>query len=880
MPRLSVNEENLLDLLTTKLYSTDPELTIRELLQNASDAIVEVSGNDRHSINIEINNIGTDRWISVTDTGIGMNENDLRGKLAVIADGDKLKRAEKLDGGQIAGQFGIGFLSTLIIADRVEVLTRKQGEEKSWRFCLERNGEYEIEEVVEHRERGTKVILHLGDNRERNRELLDKISDLMTEEGMIHAIREWGYLLRFPVFLKAGGTSTRQHVNARTMPWEDDTAAATTFEDLFPGEVQPIFSFRFEQNQNGVEFKGAFYFHEGVLYEPGVRLYSRGLLVDPKNSQLIPDYAPFLQGVVECSQINIDLARRNPEVDSAYRELMTGLSRQFTIAFLKFAQQRTDDMVKLWSATDNTVTNRMARLIDSSSESMSARREAAIDFLIKCCQDVPFQILDEISGGQGRPVLKTIRELLSAKRNDGMQGVIDVLYTESRVPVEKDILITEHKELIDVGREGKSYDLLIKLIGRYNEEIRDLHKFQAVPATLPPADVVSDEEQRDLWSATLSLIYSSVNFYKRDHEVVVEKIRPDDTPIIVGIEDLDDDEVAGLREALREVGLTGTAMAGLISRLDEVLNSVGGSRIRIRVNADNSTMRLLAKAALNEATVRDAEIALRTITWRAVLDYFGIGATRDMIAQERTNVNMLVTTLLNRAERLSEALITEATLREKVQVLEVAAPRVAAPGAPRQRVVGIVDIAESTRSIFGLAAVGPEQKVSTLNSLVNYIATAVGSFADVTSFTGDGVQFVVKDGLSRDDARQAGVKILDLSGSVRSLVAADQELNDFFQRNGSGAPQLRTVLDCGDIYEGQIAGVNESFGLPFIRATRIVSNKAAFEQASCQLLLTRWAYREATSQLGIYIADEFESRTTVSIVGVEPSEIECFAPRR
>lgn len=883
MPRLSVNEENLLDLLTTKLYSTDPELTIRELLQNASDAIVEVAGNDKHSINVEVDSVGTDRWISVTDTGIGMDESDLRDRLAVIADGDKLKRAEKLGTGKIAGQFGIGFLSTLIIADRVEVLTKKKSDTRTWRFLLERTGEYKIEEAAESRDRGTKVVLHLGDNRDRNRELLDKISDLMTEQGMANAIREWGYLLRFPVFLKARGSGSRQHVNARSMPWEDDQSTKTAFEDLYPGETPPIFSFRFEQEQGAVKYGGAFFFQEGVLYEPGVRLYSRGLLVDPQNAQLIPDYAPFLQGVVECSQINIDLARRNPEHDAAYRELKSELSKQFTAAFLKFAQLRPDDMAKLWAATDNTVTSRLLRLVDSSSESMGARREAAIDFLLKTCQDIPFQILDEISGGQGRPVWKTIRELVGAKRSGvdahyGSQDVIDVLYTGSRVPVEKDILITEHRELIDVGREGKSHDDLIRAIGRYNDEIREMHKFQVVPAILPPADSVSDEEQRELWGPTLSLIYTSVNFYKREHEVTVEKIRPEDTPIIVGIEDIDDDEVAGLREALAQVGMSGPAMAGIISKLDQVLNSVGGSRIRIRVNADNATMRLLARAALKDTTVRDAEIALRTITWRAVLDYFGIGATRDMISQERTNVNLVVTTLLNRAERLSEALAKESDLRNKLQDLEAISPRQTEPGAPTRCIIGIVDIADSTRRIFGLSAAGPEQKARTLNSLVSHIATAVGSFADVTSFTGDGVQFVIREGLSIDAARQAGAKLLDLSRSVRSLVTADSDLNSFFEEYGDGAPKLRTALDSGDVYKGQIAGVNESFGLPFIRATRIVSNKEAFQKAKSQLLLTKWAHNNATGKLGIFQAGDFQSATIVSIAGVEPSEIECFAP--
>ncbi len=886
MPRLSVNEENLLNLLTTKLYSTDPELTIRELLQNASDAIDEVSGSTHHSINIEINNLGADRWIAVSDTGIGMDESDLRHKLAVIADGDKLKRAQKIGEGKIAGRFGIGFLSTLIISDRVEVLTKKQDEQRSWRFVLERSGEYDISETNEYVERGTKVILHLGDNRDRNRELLDKISDLMTQEGMVHAIREWGYLLRYPIYLKAGGASGRQHVNARAMPWADDQAAEAAFQDLFAGASSgpPLFTYRFEDKiQDGVTFNGVFYFNDGVLYDPGARLYSSGLLVDAHSSQLIPDYAPFLQCIVDCSQINIDLARRNPEKDNTHRALALGLSRQFTSAFLQFAQRQTDAMAKLWASTDNTVTARLLHLIENSSPRLSAKRDAAIDFLIQTCQDIPFQILDEISGGQGRPVWKTIRELITAKRNDvdskyRPDDVLDIRYTESRVPVEKDILVNEHKVLIDVGREGKNYASLIRMFGRYNDEIRALHKFQVVPTVLPPADTVSPEQLRDLWEPTTRLIQTSVNFYKREHEVVVERIRPDDTPIIVGLEDVDDDLVAALRQQLADIGMAGPQMASVIGKLDQVLNTVGGSRIRIRVNADNPTMRQLAHAALEDATARDAEIALRTITWRAVLDYFGVSATRDMISQERANVNLLVTTLLNRAERLFEAQGVESELRAKVRTLEAAVPQVVEPRPPRKCLIGIIDITRSTGIIFGNAAVGPEQKAKALSTLVDHIAGVLEEFADVNSFTGDGVQFVVRDGLSKDALIQAGVSLKSLPQSLATLVNADGELRDVFHTHGVGTPRIRIAMDHGDVYEGHIGKVVESFGLPFIRATRLVSNDAAFTQADTLLLLTRWAY-EAAAESGLFRSSDFKEASPLRISGIEPSEFECYAPK-
>nr|VFJ99216.1 MAG: Histidine kinase-, DNA gyrase B-, and HSP90-like ATPase [Candidatus Kentron sp. H]VFJ99341.1 MAG: Histidine kinase-, DNA gyrase B-, and HSP90-like ATPase [Candidatus Kentron sp. H]VFK04038.1 MAG: Histidine kinase-, DNA gyrase B-, and HSP90-like ATPase [Candidatus Kentron sp. H] len=165
--RLTIHEENVLELLKTKLYSTDPKLTIRELLQNSHDAIVEVEhlARIRPVIDVSLDIHSMDRSISVSDNGIGMNEEDLRRRLAVVADGDKLKRAQ--ENSALIGQFGIGFLSTLIIADRVEVVTQKHGDSQAWLFTLEQSGHYMIEPNTDRTAHGTTVTLHVGSNRDR-----------------------------------------------------------------------------------------------------------------------------------------------------------------------------------------------------------------------------------------------------------------------------------------------------------------------------------------------------------------------------------------------------------------------------------------------------------------------------------------------------------------------------------------------------------------------------------------------------------------------------------------------------------------------------------------------------------------------------------------
>lgn len=123
-----------------------------------------------------------------------------------------------------------------------------------------------------------------------------------------------------------------------------------------------------------------------------------------------------------------------------------------------------------------------------------------------------------------------------------------------------------------------------------------------------------------------------------------------------------------------------------------------------------------------------------------------------------------------------------------------------------------------------------------------------------------------------------GSALIDLSRSVRGLVMNDSDLNDFFENQGVGVPRLRTAMDYGEVYECQVANVVESFGLPFIRATRIVSNDSIFKEVGASLLLTRWAYNYAT-KISIWRPDEFQETETLEISGIEPSRIPCFVPK-
>jgi molecular chaperone HtpG len=165
----------LLRLIIHSLYS-NTEIFLRELVSNASDALdklkyLTLTQEDYKGVpfapRIDISFDTRDRkTLTVADTGIGMNDKDLEENLGTIARSGtreflQAMAADAKKGSSLIGQFGVGFYSSFMVADSVEVITRRMGEEKAWRWTSDGQGEYEIAEA-ERDGAGTTVILHLS----------------------------------------------------------------------------------------------------------------------------------------------------------------------------------------------------------------------------------------------------------------------------------------------------------------------------------------------------------------------------------------------------------------------------------------------------------------------------------------------------------------------------------------------------------------------------------------------------------------------------------------------------------------------------------------------------------------------------------------------
>jgi molecular chaperone HtpG len=328
----------LLDLVVHSLY-TDKEIFLRELISNASDSMeklrhIEATEKDVHSpaLPLEIH-ITTDKeagTLTIADHGIGMNHDELVKNLGTIAhSGTKaflatLKETGKAPG-ELIGQFGVGFYSAFMVAEKVEVHTR------SWRpdgtalvWTSDGQGGYEIDAAPEDTTRGVKLVLHLKEGEKEYAE----------EHRVRHLIERYSNFVGFPILLN--GT----RVNEVEALWLKNKSEVT--EEQYKAFYQfacrafdePAYRLHFSadapiainsllflptENPEKLGFAKA---------EPGVALYSRKVLIDPSPKGLLPEWMRFVRGVVDSPDIPLNISRESMQDSALVRKIGSVISKR------------------------------------------------------------------------------------------------------------------------------------------------------------------------------------------------------------------------------------------------------------------------------------------------------------------------------------------------------------------------------------------------------------------------------------------------------------------------------------------------------------------------------------------------------------------------
>ncbi|CAH3127384.1 unnamed protein product [Porites lobata] len=345
----------LLDIVARTLYS-EKEVFIREVISNASDALEKLqyqfmTGKDvaENELPLEIN-IATDQekgTLTIKDHGIGMTEQEVVDNLGTIARSgskaflDELSKLGKGDSREksIIGQFGVGFYSTFMVADRVDVYTRSYiPGSKGLLWTSDGSGSYEIAEA-ENVSRGTKIVIHLKEDH-RNFSLNTAVED---------TIKKYSNFVGFPIYLDGMCINTIQPL------WLLEPKSITQEEHeefyQFIGKTydKPRYILHYKTDAP-LNIRSIFYIPETLpqLFtvqhmEHGVSLYSRKVLIQSKAHKVLPNWLRFVKGVVDSEDIPLNLSRELLQ-DSA---LIKKLSDVLSARIIKFLlEQQKKDRVK------------------------------------------------------------------------------------------------------------------------------------------------------------------------------------------------------------------------------------------------------------------------------------------------------------------------------------------------------------------------------------------------------------------------------------------------------------------------------------------------------------------------------------------------------
>lgn len=353
--------KRLMDLMINSVY-TNREIFLRELISNSSDAIDKIYYKslkdesikfNKDDFYIEISLDKDNRTIKITDTGIGMNEEDLISNLGTIAKSGTLdfkNSLEKDEKSEIIGQFGIGFYSAFLVAKKVRVLTKKFQEDKAYTWESEGSDGYSIGES-EKDSVGTEITLYLKDNTEE-----DNYDEFLEEFRIRGLVKNYSNYIRYPIKMMI--TKTRKLetqegeedkyeeykelkvLNSMVPIWKknknelEEKDYVQFYKDQRYGFDEPLHWMHINVEGN-ISYRAILYIpktapydFQSKNYEKGLQLYSNGVLIMDKCEKLLPDSLSFVKGVVDSEDLSLNISREILQEDRQLKVIANNIEKK------------------------------------------------------------------------------------------------------------------------------------------------------------------------------------------------------------------------------------------------------------------------------------------------------------------------------------------------------------------------------------------------------------------------------------------------------------------------------------------------------------------------------------------------------------------------
>lgn len=341
--------KRLLDLMIHSIY-TNKEIFLRELISNASDAIdkyhflslsqEEIQTQEKYEILVETNE--KKRVITISDNGIGMTYEEINDSLGTIAKSgtleflEKLKKENKNDL-QTIGQFGVGFYSAFMVAKKVEVDTKSPYSKEAYRFSSTGEDTYQIEEIRKEGV-GTTIRLYIRDNDEES-----NYDEFFEEYHVKQLIKKYSDYVRYPIILKTSKKDKEEDlkpVNSMLPIWKKPKNEIKD-EELNEFYKQKYFDFSdplesiFINVEGALTYTALLYIPSKVphniyseKYEKGLALYTKNVFIMEKCKELLPDYLRFCKGLVDTSDLPLNISRETLQHNSKLHQIAGNVEKK------------------------------------------------------------------------------------------------------------------------------------------------------------------------------------------------------------------------------------------------------------------------------------------------------------------------------------------------------------------------------------------------------------------------------------------------------------------------------------------------------------------------------------------------------------------------
>ena len=372
--------KRLLDLVIHSIY-THKEIFLRELISNASDALDkayytslnEDLNVDRTKLQIRIELDPVLRTLTIIDNGIGMTKDEIEDNLGVIAKSGSynfkknLENVDKQEEVDIIGQFGVGFYSAFMVAEKVEVYSQSIRESESVYFESTGEDGYRIETLEEKLPVGTKIVLHINKDEEE-----EKYSEYLESYTIKRLVKKYSDYIRYPIVMdeevkdydeKGEVKETRietKTLNSMVPLWKRSKS------DIKEEDYQTFYQSKFNDFQNpqkvihtnlegSISFDALLFIPSHVPYnfysseyQAGLQLYSRGVFILDNAKELIPDAFRFVKGLVDSPDLSLNISREMLQHDRQLKAIASRLEKKIKSELLGMLKTDRENYETFW----------------------------------------------------------------------------------------------------------------------------------------------------------------------------------------------------------------------------------------------------------------------------------------------------------------------------------------------------------------------------------------------------------------------------------------------------------------------------------------------------------------------------------------------------